>query len=70
MTRRRWLIASFLLLLGALPLISLGTDQDSAPVWSAGLVLLGVGFLVPLALRFGLAPTIDEDEPDVGEEPS
>ena len=70
MTRNRLLNAGFVMLLLALPLISIGTRREATAVWAAGLLVLGAGFLVPLALRFRAAPTAPENEPDVGEEPS
>ncbi len=70
MTRSRLMNAGFVMLLAALPLISAGTRRDATVVWAAGLVVLAAGFMVPLALRFGVAPAEPENEPDVGEEPS
>ncbi len=70
MTRNRLMNAGFVMLLAALPLISVGSWRDKTVVWVAGLLLLAAGFTVPLVLRFGLAPTSPEDEADVGEEPS
>ncbi len=70
MTRSRLMNAGFLLLFAALPLISAGTQRDATVVWAVGLLVLAAGFMVPLILRFGLAPAAPEDEADVGEEPS
>jgi len=70
MTRSRLLNAGFVMLLVALPLLSVGTQHDATVVWALGLVVLAAGFSLPLALRFGLAPPAPENEPDVGEEPS
>ena len=70
MTRSRLMNAAFLMLLAALPLISVGSRRDATGMWAAGLLVLAAGFLLPLVLRFRLAPTAPEDEADVGEEPS
>ena len=70
MTRSRLLNAGFVMLLVALPFISVGTRNEETVVWAAGLLVLGAGFMLPLVLRFRPAPTAPEDEADVGEEPS
>ncbi len=61
---------AFLMLLIALPLISLGTMNDRPVVWWIGLAILVLGFVIPLGLRFVRLVSRPEDEPDVGEEPS
>jgi hypothetical protein len=61
---------AFMLLLAALPLISLGTVNDQPLLWQFGLLLLVVGLLIPPALRLRSAVVDPKDEPDVGEEPS
>ncbi len=70
MRRLTILSIAFVLLLIALPLISIGTVNDQAWLWQLGFVLLLVGLLVPPALRLLRAPTDPQDEPDVGEEPT
>lgn len=70
MTRSRVLDLAFVLLLTALPLISLGATRGTELIWIIGLVVLAGGFLLPLALRFVHVPQPPQDEPDVGEEPS
>jgi hypothetical protein len=61
---------AFLMLLVALPLISLGTVNDQPALWWAGFLVLILGFVIPLGLRFIRLVSAPEDEPDVGEEPS
>ncbi|NLF15560.1 MAG: hypothetical protein GX597_27545 [Anaerolineaceae bacterium] len=61
---------AFLMLLVALPLLSLGTMNDQPVMWWIGLAILLLGFIIPLALRFVALASSPEDEPDVGEEPS
>lgn len=53
---------AFLLLLAALPLTSLGTENDLPVVWWLGLVSLLLGGLIPPAVRFGLGEADDEQE--------
>jgi hypothetical protein len=69
-SRALLLDVAFLLLLVALPLVSLGAVQGVVLLWGSGLVLLVVGFGLPLGLRFVAVPQPPEDEPDVHEEPS
>jgi hypothetical protein len=52
---------SFLLLLGALPLISFGTQQDNPTLWWVGVGLVVVGGLIPPVARF-VVPEDDEEE--------
>jgi hypothetical protein len=61
---------AFLMLVGALPLISHGSVTDTSVVWWSGLIMLSAGFIIPLVLRFIPGETDPKDEPDVGEEPS
>jgi hypothetical protein len=61
---------SFVLLLVALPLISLGTINENPSLWVLGVVLLLAGFGIPLLLRFLPVQNPPEEEPDVFEEPS
>ena len=70
MRRTTILSISFILLLLALPLISLGTINEVAWMWILGLILLAAGLLTPPALRLGHAVREARDEPDVAEEPS
>lgn len=60
----------FLLLLAALPLISIGATSGPEILWQLGFGLLIIGLLVPPALRLRNASAQPGDEPDVGEEPS
>lgn len=70
MRRTTILSIAFLMLLISLPLISLGTINETAWMWWLGLALLVVGLLIPPALRLRHAVADARDEPDVGEEPS
>ena len=70
MRRTTILSIAFVLLLLALPLISLGTINEIAWMWWLGLALLVLGLLIPPALRLRQAASDSRDEPDVGEEPS
>jgi len=70
MRRTTILDIAFVLLLLALPLISVGTVNDRALLWQVGLLLLVVGLLIPPALRLGQAVSDADELPDVGEEPS
>ncbi len=60
---------AFLMLLAAIPIISLGALNDSAALWAVGLIILLIGFCIPIVLRFVHLLTTPKDEPDVGEEP-
>ena len=46
------LCLALLLLLAAVPLISLGTTSGNSPLWQLGLGALILGSLIPPALRF------------------
>lgn len=70
MRRATILDLAFVLLLLALPLISVGTVNDRALLWQIGLLLLVVGLLIPPALRLSKAVSDARDYPDVEEEPS
>lgn len=70
MRRTTILSIAFVLLLLAMPLISLGTINETAWMWWLGLGLLAVGLLTPPILRLRSAVRDARDEPDVGEEPS
>lgn len=70
MRRETLLNLAFILLLVALPLISLGAVQETPLIWGIGLALLLAGFLIPLLLRFAPIRSDPKDEPDVGEEPT
>jgi hypothetical protein len=70
MRRSTILNISFLLMLVALPLISLGTVNNQTAVWILGAILLVVGLLIPPLLRLRPAANDPKDEPDVEEEPS
>ena len=60
---------AFLMMLAAMPTISIGALNDNAALWAVGLVMLFAGFLIPIVLRFVHLVTTPKDEPDVGEEP-
>jgi hypothetical protein len=60
---------AFLLLLAAIPMISIGALNDAAALWALGLVVLLTGFFIPIVLRFVHLMVTPKDEPDVGEEP-
>ena len=60
---------AFLMLLAAIPTISIGALNDSAALWAVGLIVLLTGFLIPIVLRFVPVAVEPKDEPDVGEEP-
>lgn len=70
MRRTTILYIAFLLLLAALPLISIGSTSGPAVLWQIGFALLVVGLLIPPALRLRKAIFDPTDEPDIGEEPS
>lgn len=71
MKRRAILLdVAFVLMLVALPLISVGATQDQPALWIVGAVVLVAGFGLPLALRWVPAQQSPDDEPDVFEEPS
>jgi hypothetical protein len=71
MRRLTILSIAFVLLLIALPLISIGATNGPALLWQLGFVLLLIGLLTPPALRLLRRTIQDErDEPDVGEEPT
>ncbi len=70
MRRTTILSIAFVLLLLALPLISLGTINEVAWMWWLGLGLLAVGLLTAPVLRLAHAVREARDEPDVGEEPT
>jgi len=53
---------TLVLLLVSLPLISIGTVQDTPWMWWTGLILLALGALVPPITRFALAEDEDEDK--------
>lgn len=55
-------ITSLLLMLVALPLLSLGTTNALSPIWWAGLASLTLGALIPTALRFAPAPAPQQPE--------
>lgn len=55
--RLAYLSASLVLLLAAIPLISIGTSRGIPLIWSLGLGALGVGGLIPPVQRlFNRAP--------------
>lgn len=54
--RLAYLSTSFVLLLIAFPLISLGTTHRVAALWWAGLLALGFGALIPPLQRLLLGP--------------
>ncbi len=70
MRRTTILSIAFILLLLALPLISLGTINETPWMWWLGLAMLAVGLLTPPVMRLRHAVRDARDEPDVGEEPS
>jgi len=61
---------AFLMLLVAIPTVSLGALNDNAALWGVGFVLLIAGFVIPIISRFVSLAAPPKDEPDVGEEPS
>ncbi|SCG47065.1 hypothetical protein [Micromonospora coxensis] len=48
----RWLLLAMVLCLVALPALSAGTEADVPPLWWAGLALVAVAGVIPVALRF------------------
>jgi hypothetical protein len=60
---------AFLMLLAAIPMISIGALNDTTALWAVGLIALLTGFLIPIVLRFVHLVVTPKDEPDVGEEP-
>ena len=70
MRRGVFLNIAFLLLLAALPLISIGSSGGRPLLWQTGFTLLLAGLLIPPALRLRKTVSDTRDEPDVGEEPS
>jgi hypothetical protein len=70
MRRITTLNLAFLLLLAALPLISLGASGGQDLLWQVGFLLLLVGLLIPPGLRLRSSARDPKDEPDVEEEPS
>ena len=60
---------AFLMLLAAIPMISIGALNDATALWAVGLIVLLTGFLIPIVLRFVHLVVTPKDEPDVGEEP-
>jgi hypothetical protein len=69
MSRSAWLTVAFLMLLAALPAISLGASRDVPALWWAGLALLLAGALLPPVLRLvGVRPAPPPRE-EVGESP-
>lgn len=70
MRRTTILSIAFVLLLIALPLISIGSINNQAWLWQLGFLLLMLGLLTPPALRLRKTVQDARDEPDVGEEPT
>lgn len=70
MRRTTILNIAFLLVLAALPLISIGSSRGPAVLWQIGFALLVMGLLIPPTLRLRKAISDPTDEPDVGEGPS
>lgn len=54
--------SALLALLLSLPLISYGVSAGGNFVWWAGIVLLGVGALVPIYLRLSCGDSCEETE--------
>jgi hypothetical protein len=46
------LLVALVLMLASYPLTAIGTDQQAAPVWVAGLVAVGIGALIPPVTRY------------------
>ncbi len=70
MRRLTILSIAFVLLLIALPLISIGATNGPDLLWQLGFVLLLIGLLTPPMLRLRKTIQDKRDEPDVGEEPT
>lgn len=70
MRRTTILSIAFVLLLIALPLISIGAVNGPDLLWQLGFLLLLTGLLIPPALRLRKTITDPKDEADVGEEPT
>lgn len=70
MRRLTILSIAFIVLLIALPLISIGTVNNQTWLWQFGFLLLLVGLLIPPALRLRKAAQDAQDEPDVTEGPT
>lgn len=54
-----YLSVSFLLLVGAFPLISIGTTRGPDYLWQAGFALLLLGAMIPPAQRLFFPPKKD-----------
>ncbi len=70
MQRTTILSIAFVLLLIALPLISIGATSGPDWMWQLGLALLLIGLLIPPALRLRKTVIDPQDDSDVGEEPT
>ncbi len=70
MRRITILSIAFVLLLIALPLISIGTVNNEDWLWQLGFLLLLGGLLTPPLLRLRKSEQDAQDEPDVLEEPT
>lgn len=53
---------ALVLMLAALPLVSIGAWNDTAWLWSAGLVVLAVGSLIPPVARYAMSDADADDE--------
>ncbi len=69
MSQLMWQLASMLMSLVSLPLLSIGTDTATPLVWIVGLVLVGVAGVIPPMLRYVIPgePREDGDAGDGGE---
>lgn len=66
MSQLGWHLLSMVLSLLSLPLLSIGTDTDTAVVWVVGLALVGVAGVVPPMLRYATPGEPDGDGGDGG----
>jgi hypothetical protein len=63
MSQLMWQLASMLMSLVSLPLLSLGTDTAAPLVWVIGLVLVGVAGVIPPMLRY-ITPGAPQEDGD------
>ena len=67
MSQLMWQLASMLMSLVSLPLLSIGTATATPLVWLVGLVLVGVAGVIPPMLRY-VIPGESQEDGDAGED--